>query len=92
MDVIEKLNERRQRIAAEARAMKIDGWDTVTVGDLKAGDVILSISGVEFPFPFTLAEVKHFTKHGHTLLKATHGWFNMKPIGDGQPCVRAKVG
>jgi hypothetical protein len=65
---------------AVAAAMQIDDskTETVTVSQLKEGDVIVKLGKVDFPFPFTLSSVQPILTYG-TVLKAKHGWFTPQP-------------
>ena len=53
--------------------------ETVTVADLKAGDVITTLGNVTFPFPFVLNKVNTVGSYGVQLFSA-HGWFTPRPI------------
>lgn len=73
----------------KAQAQKIDTskTETVTVADLKVGDIILHLGKVEFPFPFTLSQVRKIGTFG-TTLAATHGWFTPGPVNGKDKVVR----
>ncbi|MFI6290076.1 hypothetical protein ACIBEJ_00740 [Nonomuraea sp. NPDC050790] len=75
--------------AIKAAALELDTSDTeqVTAGDLEPADVILSLNGRQFPFPFTLSDVRPILTYG-LVLTATHGWFTPNPLPRNTPVVR----
>lgn len=53
--------------------------ETVTVADLKPGDVITTLGNATFPFAFVLSKVNTIGTYGVQLF-AAHGWFTPRPI------------
>lgn len=74
---------RAATIKAEALTIDTSATQTVRIGDLEPGDVVLRIGhegkgkGTTFPFPFTLASVKPVPAVKAVTLTATHGWFGV---------------
>jgi hypothetical protein len=56
--------------------------ETVTVADLKDGDVITTLGNVTFPFAFVIAKTSEILHGGKSFgyhLTAAHGWFTTRP-------------
>lgn len=65
---------------ATAQQTEATTTETVTVAELKAGDVITELDGKALPFPFTLTVVTPMPKRGLATMRAQHGWFTMTPV------------
>lgn len=87
----DELTARIEAIRTAAREINTSQTETVTVADLAADDILISLGAVPFPFPFTLSRVEHLPTFG-TLLFATHGWWTPQPRLATTPAVRVLRG
>jgi hypothetical protein len=67
--------------------------ETVTVADLKPGDVITTLGNVTFPFAFVVkpSEILHGGKSFGYHLTAAHGWFTTRPAKASETVTRVIV-
>lgn len=76
-DVRARILARAAAVRAAAEALDVSATRSVRMGDLRVGDVVLSVGPKTFPFPFTLTDVK--VLRGVVILRASHGWTNLTP-------------
>ena len=73
-DRISQINAKAAAVKNAAASIDTSRTETVTVADLKPGDIITRLGNVTFPFPFTLTKTQKIGSFGYTLA-ASHGWF-----------------
>lgn len=78
-DKYTEILDRAAHWKAVAEHADTSNTETVTVADLKPGDVITTLGNVTFPFAFVLNKVNTIGTYGVQLF-AAHGWFTPRPI------------
>ncbi|GAA1614381.1 hypothetical protein GCM10009733_008230 [Nonomuraea maheshkhaliensis] len=86
-DHVDQLHNRAAAIKGRALTLDTSRTEPVTVGDIESGDILLSLNGNDFPFPFTISTVTQVGTYG-VVLTATHGWFTPGRVHANDPAVR----
>lgn len=87
---VNRIMDRNAEIREIAANIDTTRTETVKIGDLRSGDVILSVGPNDaqtYPFPFTVSRALHLTKYGKTTLTFTHGGFTGSALPSSDPAV-----